>query len=139
MRHANSLPPEDCDRRIQRNETPFSPDWTPAFQPSTTSGDRYRTRSHVNRRLPQPDTDLQALMESPPFVDPEPSIVDSMGRLEVLNGAVDNLPHRHRWVFEAQHYRGLSYRQIGRELNVSKTTAHRLFQEALIMLREELS
>lgn len=139
LRHSDQLPPSEWSRQVSRNESPFEPDWIVFDGRRTPKGQRYHdTRWGVAQRRRKPDCGFQALMEAPPHHDPDERVADGDLK-ELLGRAVDSLPARERWVFEAHHYRGLSFREIGRELSVSKTTADRIYREALKHLREELS
>jgi RNA polymerase sigma factor (sigma-70 family) len=135
--HASQQVPPEHSRSVAKNESPFGPNWGPVWHGERVK--RYSTRLHVNHKERQPDTDLQALMEAKPFEEPDSSVGGSIELRERLNGAVDSLPQRLKWVFEAAHYRGMSVREIGRELSISKTTAHRLYRDAVALLRERLS
>lgn len=135
-RHASQLPPAESSRHVARHESAFSPDYGPAFE---RSNGIHRTRHAAGSRPPSPFTDMQALMEAMPHEEPEESKTAALELRERLGEAVDGLEERQRWIFEAHHYRGLSFRQIARELSISKTTADRVFRDALTHLRERLS
>lgn len=140
-RHVEQMPPDESSRRVARNETPFSTNWSPAFDGirQANGTGRYSTRWAVGQTHPQPDTDMQALMETAPHEDVPESTVGQLVLKERLAGAVDALPERLRWIFEATHYRAMSVRQIARELCISKTHVHRLQNQAIQQLRESLT
>lgn len=138
-RSSSALPPPEHSRSVARKESPFSPDWAPAFDGiATASHNKYETRWAVGQRRACPLTSMQALMEAAPHEDVEDAFTDTLDLRERLAAAVDALPQRQRWIFEAHHYRGLSFRQIARELSISKTTADRVYREALATMRERL-
>jgi RNA polymerase sigma factor (sigma-70 family) len=121
-------------------ESPFSSDWAPVFDETPPAKRHSEEHAHQrsNRRPPQPETDLQALMEAPPFVEPDSSKAANLALRRRLHDAVDALIPREKWIFEAYHYRELSFRQIAEEMGISKTTADRVYREALAHLREML-
>lgn len=84
-------------------------------------------------------SDMQALMETAPHGDVPESTLGQMALKERLAEAVDALPERLRWIFEARHYRDMSVRQIAREMAISKTHVDRLYHQAITELRESLS
>lgn len=73
------------------------------------------------------------------MVEPEQSTEAAMQLHDNLAQAVDSLPDRLRWVFEAHHYRGTSFRHIGVEMGLSKSQADRIYRQALAHLRKALS
>lgn len=105
-----------------RRELPFDPAW----------GAWERFGEH------QPATPIEAMMLSDDG-EPEESLVEKLARLEHVKDAIEALPPRHRWIIEALFYRGVSLRELGRELSLSKTHVARLRDEAFDLLREALS
>lgn len=143
MRRADQLPPPTHQRRWGRHESPFSPQWAQAFEVGTSRPNarqgRYGTRRAVGAAPPPPFTDMQALMEAPPNVEPQQSTASLLPVRERIAEAVELLPERLRWVFEGRHYRGMSVRQMAMEIQVSKTHVHRLYVQAVELLREALA
>ena len=112
-----------------RNESPW--DWQGGKYPDSMCGNSLMFPH-------QPVTSLQALMEAAPHDEPERSQEEDRALKELLADAIDRLPERLGWVFHAHHYRGLSFAQLGREIGMSKTHAHWLYQSAIIELRIDL-
>lgn len=120
IRNANELPPSDLISH--RREIPFSPDWRHIFErPSTV-----------------PETELQALMQSAPHTDPARSLEETAEIRERIVDALEGLEPRMRWIFEARAFRGLSVRQIGTELSLSKSYVDRIFKAAQKKLQDQL-
>ena len=86
-----------------------------------------------------PDTDLQALMEAAPGESPAKSATADLAVGEVLAEAIEAMPERLRWVFQAHHNRGLSFRQIADEIGLGKTWVHVLYGDAKEWLAARLS
>lgn len=87
----------------------------------------------------RPETMIQALMETPPGDEPDQSVEEQASLSEALADIMETLetdyPRLH-WVFTAHVNRGLSFKQIGDELNISKTHAHFLYQQAQARLQK---
>lgn len=77
-------------------------------------------------------------MQAAPFEEPATSLEDVSHLRERIADAVDGLDARLRWVFEARVYRGLSVREVAREMNLSKSFVDRLHKQALAELRRAL-
>lgn len=89
----------------------------------------------------RPETTIQALMETAPGDTPLESVEEQATLAETLADALDAMGQdspRHLWVFQAHVNRGLSFREIGDELNISKSHAHFLYQQAQQRLRHLL-
>ena len=100
--------------------------------------------------LPEPNwlqkhraaTDLQAMMEAPPGVEPEQSVAEQRELAELLADVMDQLRDedpRGWWVFTAHTNRGLSFREIGLELNISKAGAALIYHTTRDKLQARLS
>lgn len=141
LRRAEQLPPAEYS---DLPESPYSHDWERAFEPEWRSADYedrrepHRHIAYINSSLAIPDTDAQALMEARPFREPATSKESSAHLRDRIADAIDGLEPRLRWIFEARYYRGLSVRDVGRELNLAKSHVDRLYQRALGELREQL-
>lgn len=85
-----------------------------------------------------PTTSLQALMETAPFEEPKLSTEEMLPVMDAAVAALDILTERKRWIIYARIWRRMSVRQVGVELNLSKTHVDRLFKEALKELAAEL-
>jgi len=57
---------------------------------------------------------------------------------EVLADALENLTAREQWVVERHVIERLSFAAIGRQLSLSKSMAHKIYQKAQRRLQEEL-
>lgn len=57
---------------------------------------------------------------------------------EVIQRAIDSLPLRCRQVFMLSRFEGLSYQEIGRELDISPKTVENQISKALLILRAAL-
>ena len=53
--------------------------------------------------------------------------------------AIDRLPERERLVLSLYYYEGLTFKEIGRILNVSESRAFQLHQQAMMRLRGYLA
>lgn len=87
---------------------------------------------------PTPDTDLQALMETPPGGTVPESKAEMYALREILQDAVDGLDARSRWVFDSRVNRGISYDAIADELGLAKATVWRIYERAQRTLQEVL-
>jgi RNA polymerase sigma factor (sigma-70 family) len=87
----------------------------------------------------QPETALQALMETAPGQEPE---ISSEEVENVVGGratdALAALSPRHREAFALSRLAGLPYTEVAKRLGVSKTTAFRLANEAHALLVKAL-
>lgn len=77
----------------------------------------------------RPQTKLQALMETAPGAEPVDSVEDLSELRELLADALEVLDARDLWIFTAHVNRGLSFRQIGAELNLAKSHVHRIYRK----------
>lgn len=84
-------------------------------------------------------TALAALMAAPPHTPPRSSQEELLPLREVLADAIDALPERHRVAFEACVIERRAMRATAKELGVTKSTVHRLKEEAVCLLREALA
>lgn len=124
IRNADELPPADFVSR--RREVPFSPDWRQVFEDNDNS-------------TKVPETDLQALMQARPFEEPATSLEHTSAVRDRIVDALEALPDRQRWIFEARTFRGLSVRQVAAELNLSKSYVDRIHKAAQKQLQGQLS
>lgn len=77
-------------------------------------------------------------MSSAPHEAPSQSLEETAYLRDPIADAIDSLEPRLKWVFEARHYRRLSWRELGREMSLSKSYVARLYEEACSQLREKL-
>ena len=138
LRRADQLPPSE---HKDLPESPCSPEWERAFEPTfqPPRGEHKKRIEYAGSSTHLPETDLQALMEAAPFEEPHTSQESVAGLREQLADAIDKLEPRLRWIFEARTFRGLSVREVGRELNLSKSYVDRLHRQAVDVLQRELA
>ena len=136
LRRADQLPDDKPSR-----EDPCSPDWERAFEPSyiPPRGEFKKHTRFVGAVSHIPENDMQALMEAKPFDDPATSKAEGGVMREQIADAIDGLSPRLRWVFEARTFRGLSVRDVARELNLSKSYVGRLELQAKEALQTALA
>jgi len=80
----------------------------------------------------RPLTAMQALMEAPPHHEVDMSTEEGLPLREILADAIDTvLSPRERWCFEALVIERQSVRQLGRQLNISKTHVCRVRDQAI--------
>lgn len=143
LRDASELPQPTHNKRVRALEFSFTSDWH-LFEASGKQGGAHDPRSDARTAIGQrnphvPTTDLQALMETPPHEEPAESSLRFLAIRDLLAGCVDRLPDECRFAFESHFYKGLSFRQLGREMGTSKSTAERLYRTAIRHLREALT
>lgn len=85
-----------------------------------------------------PETELHALMQAAPFVEPPLSKEQLDPVLDAVVAAMDVLTERERWIVEAHIWDRRSIRTLEKQLSLSKTHVHRIFKGALVKLRDEL-
>lgn len=118
--------------------------WEAKFKEPSSTRSTQKTREYRRHHIGyvssnrMPETDIQALMEAPPHTDPETSLESSEHLREVLADAIDQLEPRLKWIFEARHYEGMSIRQIGLQLNLTKSYIDRLYRRAVEQLADIL-
>jgi RNA polymerase sigma factor (sigma-70 family) len=141
LRSADQLPPPE---HKDLPEAPYSHSWERVFEPDWRAPGYEYKREHrpqiayINSSARVPETAMQALMEARPHEEPTTSLEESAPLRERLVDAVDSLEPRLKWIFEARYYRGMSVREIGRELSLSKSYVDRLYQQALKELARHL-
>lgn len=77
-------------------------------------------------------------MEAAPFQEPAETMSQKEPMLEAVSEAIEALGPRERWIIEAVFWRGLSYRQIERELSLAKSHVHRIAHSAMRQMGEAL-
>lgn len=87
----------------------------------------------------RPETPIEALLETTPGETPETSTQEIAELREAIIDAIDDLPPRLRFVIDALNSERLSLQQLARRMNISKTHAHRLREQAYEMMREALA
>lgn len=85
------------------------------------------------------ENEYEALMECAPGDTPRRFRSEYFELRRELHNAIDELPERERWVFEAHFYRERSLSQIAKEMSASKTTVWRWWDSARHLLREMLA
>lgn len=86
----------------------------------------------------RPDTPMEALMSVAPQEPIERSRMEALALRETLVDAIDELPERDRWIFDALMVEGLSIRVVARQLALSKSFVHRERDRILRTLRGRL-
>ena len=82
---------------------------------------------------------VQALMEAPPGDAPSVSALELVELREVLADAMESIPDdRLRWVARATFIERLGRRRLATQLGISKSTVHRLVDQARAHLQAEL-
>lgn len=82
--------------------------------------------------------DMQALMECPPGEEPPSTTASLLHLRDTIQDAIEQLSEREQWVFNAHACERLSFREIGLQLHVGKTTAWDIYQRATESLRNIL-
>jgi len=82
--------------------------------------------------------ELRALMECAPYEEPPSSTDDLLHLRDIIQDAIEMLTEREQWVFNAHACERLSFREIGQQLNVGKTTAFDIYHRATETLRNIL-
>lgn len=86
----------------------------------------------------RPETAIQALMETAPHDEPVTSMEELADLREVLCDALDKLDDQQRWIVDACVSGRTSLRELGTEINLSKTHIARLRDAAFAQLAELL-
>ena len=68
----------------------------------------------------RPDNPIEALMQCPPGIDPDPSREELLPLRDILQDAIEKLDPREQWIWDALTSRRLSMRALARELGMSK-------------------
>jgi len=84
-------------------------------------------------------TAIASLMATPPHGEPRSSQEELLPLREVLVDAIDALPERHRFAFDACVIERRPMRDTAKELGCTKSTVHRLKDEAVLLLRAALT
>jgi len=84
------------------------------------------------------DGELRALMECAPFGEPVVATTSLLHLRDIIQDAIELLTEREQWVFNAHACERLSFREIGQQLNVGKTTAFDIYHRATETLRNIL-
>jgi RNA polymerase sigma factor (sigma-70 family) len=77
-------------------------------------------------------------MAAPPGVAPASTQDQRLHLREILADAIDSLPPRERWVWDATVTERRSYREIAAVLGVGKSTVQRIKDNARALLKERL-
>lgn len=103
-----------------------------------TTFDNQPNKRMIANSETRPDTLIEALMQCPPGIDPDPSREELLPLRDILQDAIDKLTPEEQWVFDALTTRRLSYRELGRELSIPKSTVERMRERILTKLRTSL-
>lgn len=87
----------------------------------------------------QPLTEFEALLQCAPHEEPALSYAESHLLREAVGAAVEALPPRERWVFDALFTERKSLRAVAREIGYSKSQVANIRDRALTALRATLS
>ena len=87
----------------------------------------------------QPENEYQALMESPPFEEPEPHKNIFNEAQDIVLDCLEVLLDQDKFIIQAINYEQVSYEVLGQRLGVSATHAWRLKQIAYRHLEEVLT
>lgn len=109
----------------------FASTW--ATNPTERAGGAVVAHSDV-----RPDNEYAALMEAMPGHAIETSRDELLPLRDILQDAIEKLTPREQWIFDALTSRRLSVRQLGRELNLSKSQVHREGDAIKMKLRTAL-
>lgn len=82
-----------------------------------------------------PATEIEALLSTAPFMDPETATETLLPLREVLADAIDALEPREKWVFERCVIERQSIRSVAEDLSMSKSSVDRIKREAVENLR----
>lgn len=85
------------------------------------------------------ETDTQALMETRPFEDPQPSRASLLPMRDLIQDAIENvLTEREAWIFDACVVERKSIRALSVELSLAKSHIDRIKHRAVAKLRDAL-
>lgn len=77
-------------------------------------------------------------MRCAPFEDPQPSRAEMLALRETIADAIDTLPERQRWIFNACVIERRAIRAVADDLSLTKSYVHRLLHEARAKLAMRL-
>lgn len=136
---------------MSRREVPFSPIPTSevtarVYRDNTSFGsDHVHQDDIVEPRGPRihqtrPANVFAALLEAPPFTEPDWSREELLPLREVIQDAIDDaLSDRERFIFDSIAVERLSLRQLGAITSLSKSQVDRIYKGALAKLRDALA
>lgn len=104
---------------------------------ATTFDNQAHSRMIANSET-RAETAIEALMQCPPGIDPDPSRDELLPLRDILQDAIERLTPREQWIFDALTTRRLSLRQCARELALSKTHVQREREAIFLKLRTML-
>ena len=84
------------------------------------------------------DTDLQALMETRPHEQIQPSIESLLPIRQVLTDAFDQLVERDKWIINSILIERKSIRRTAKDISLAKSHVDRLYKKALAVLQDTL-
>lgn len=84
---------------------------------------------------PEPETDMQALMEAAPFTEPRTSSEHQREVNWLIEDLVDELTNAEKDIIELTVYAGHSIRFAAKVLGIPKSTVHRMKRSALDQIR----
>lgn len=77
-------------------------------------------------------------MRTPPFEDPDVSYLEFQGLATMVEDLEESLSDTQRELLRMVVYEKLSFREIARQLGISKSSSHRAWQALAVKLREIL-
>lgn len=87
----------------------------------------------------QPATAIEALLQCAPGDEPLISLEESLALREAVACAIERLPERERWVFDALVVEGKSLRTVAAEIGYSKSQIANIRNQAVTLLRGMLT
>jgi len=84
--------------------------------------------------VPRSDSELEALMETMPYCDPEATIGQRQLLREAVADCVDQLGDEDRWMIEAIWFERITVRELAPRLGLEKSQTHRLVTRAVVRL-----
>ena len=105
----------------------------------TNVDDKFAARPTIGGVAQRPATEIEAIMQAPPFHDPQPAQETLLPLRDVLADAIDQLPPLEREVFEACVIRKASLREYAQEAGLSKSGVAKVRDRAARMLRAALA
>lgn len=100
--------------------------------------DEYLELALHNKKFNKPESIFQALMETPPCLEPEEHSEEIDFVREAIIDAIDSLSDQDKFIVEAVNYERLTYCELGERMGISNAHAWRLKQAAFSRLESKL-